>query len=168
MVPESSTCCHPCVSLLAALLLLYLCHYLSPQTPQSDPPLCCLMTVSRGDRQIYLYRWLCVFGGWVRGRSQPPGSGRRGLEETLALWPLPARGHIPVCCPRPGSELSATWDQSLTAPKTHTLPHQPLGEREQSRAERELRLQLLHTHTLTTTRREDSVRVCVCYVFSSH
>lgn len=93
------------------------------------------MTASRADRQIYLHWWQ----GRKKSSAKPcPASGLRqaGLRGNPDRLAPPRAGHISLCCPWPCSEISARWDQSFTGPQTHTLPHQPLGEREQKRGGR--------------------------------
>lgn len=137
---RSETYCHPCFShflppgctaapLSASVSLswsfsLYLALPLSP-----------LMTVSRADRQIYLHWWQ----GRKKSSAKPcPASGlwQAGLRGNPDRLAPPRAGHISLCCPWPCSELSARWDQSFTGPQTHTLPHQPLGEKDQKRGGR--------------------------------
>lgn len=91
---------------MAVLLLHYLCLYLDLFVSLS-------LAVSRADRQIYLHRW--------RGRDEIispacPASGlwQAGLWGNPGCVAPPQAGHIPLCCPRAGSQFSAWWDQSLS------------------------------------------------------
>lgn len=123
--PSWLYCCSTISLCVSILIFLFL---------SNPPPPSSLMTVSRADRQIYLYRWQ----GRKKSSAKPCPASR--LRQAW-LWGNPGQlappraGHIPLCCPWPCSELSARWDQSFTSPQTNTLPHQPRGEREQRRQE---------------------------------
>lgn len=111
-------------SLLAVLLLHYLCLCLD----LIAPPLSSLMTASRADRQIYLH-W------WRKGRreeeiiSRGPSAqpSRLGQAEQI-VWLLPVEG-ISLSVLSLGLRVLSWMGPKLD--QTHTVPHQPLGDREE-------------------------------------